>query len=54
MRLIQTEMIRFSLLLTFSTRNLLLQLDSTRPIETDETFKVIFEGYALTLIGQSD
>lgn len=37
-----------------STRRLLSELDSSRPIETDETFKVIHEGYALTLIGQSD
>ena len=29
-------------------------MDSSRPIETDETFKVIHEGYALALIGKSD
>ena len=40
--------------IVLSTRKLLNELDSSRPIETDETFKVIHEGYALTLIGQSD
>ena len=40
--------------IVLSTRRLLSGLDSSRPIETDETFKVIHEGYALTLIGQSD
>ena len=40
--------------IVISTRRLLSGLDSSRPIETDETFKVIHEGYALTLIGQSD
>lgn len=38
----------------FSTKTLMDSFDSTRPIETDETYKVIHEGYALTLIGQSD
>lgn len=42
----------FALVLT--TKRLLGQLDGTKPIETDETFKVMHEGYALTLIGQSD
>jgi hypothetical protein len=42
----------FALLL--STKRLISAFDSTRPIETDETFKVIHEGYPLTLIGQSD
>jgi hypothetical protein len=40
--------------IVLSTKRLLSGLDSSRPIETDETFKVIHEGYALTLIGQSD
>ena len=40
--------------MALSTRNLMDQLDSSRPIQSDETFKVIHEGYALTLIGQSD
>ena len=42
----------FAILLT--TKRLISAFDSTRPIETDETFKVIHEGYPLTLIGQSD
>ena len=42
----------FAMVLT--TKRLLSELDSTKPLETDETFKVIHEGYALTLIGQSD
>lgn len=42
----------FALLLT--TKRLISSLDSSRPVETDETFKVIHEGYPLTLIGQSD
>jgi hypothetical protein len=42
----------FALLL--STKNLMKSFDSSKPIETDETFKVMHEGYALTLIGQSD
>lgn len=42
----------FAVVLT--TKRLLSEFDSSKPIETDETFKVIYEGYALTLIGQSD
>lgn len=42
----------FAILL--STKLLLDQFNSMKPIETDETFKVMHEGYALTLIGQSD
>lgn len=42
----------FVLLLT--TKRLISSFDSTRPIETDETYKVMHEGYPLTLIGQSD
>lgn len=42
----------FAIVLT--TKRLLGELDSSKPIETDETFKVMHEGYALTLIGQSD
>ena len=42
----------FAVVLT--TKKLLSELDSSVPIETDETFKVMNEGYALTLIGQSD
>ena len=42
----------FALLLT--TKRLISSLDSTRPVETDETYKFIHEGYPLTLIGQSD
>ena len=37
-----------------STPRLLRNMHLTRPLETDETFKVIHEGYPLTLIGQSD
>lgn len=37
-----------------STKTLMSSFESSRPIETDETFKVMHEGYALTLIGQSD
>lgn len=37
-----------------STQLLMSKFDSSKPIETDETFKVMHEGYALTLIGQSD
>ena len=37
-----------------STRSLMSSFDNSKPIETDETFKVMHEGYALTLIGQSD
>ena len=37
-----------------STKLLLSKLDSSRPLETDETFKVMHEGYPLTLLGQSD
>ena len=40
--------------ITLSTRRLLSELDSSRPVETDEIFKVIQEGYPLMLIGQSD
>ena len=40
--------------LILSTKALLNDFDLTRPIETDETFKVIYENYPLTLIGQSD
>ena len=35
-------------------RNMHFKIALTRPLETDETFKVIHEGYPLTLIGQSD
>lgn len=42
----------FVLLLT--TKRLISSFDSTRPIEADETYKVMHEGYPLTLIGQSD
>ena len=41
-------------MLILSTRALLNDFDLTRPIETDETFKVIYENYPLTLIGQSN
>ena len=37
-----------------STKLLLSKLDSSRPLETYETFKVMHEGYLLTLLGQSD
>lgn len=40
--------------LILSTKKLLSELDSAVAIETDETYKVMHEGYALTLIGQSD
>lgn len=42
----------FALLL--STRGLLDSMDLTCPIEMDETYKLIYEGYPVTLIGQSD
>ena len=42
----------FVIILT--TKWLLREMDPSRPIETDETYKVIHEGYPLTLIGQSD
>lgn len=37
-----------------STRSLLEGTDLTSPIETDETYKLIYEGYPVTVIGQSD
>jgi hypothetical protein len=40
--------------LVMTTKKLLSEFDSAMPIETDETFKVMHEGYALTMIGQSD
>ena len=40
--------------LILSTKALLNDFDLTRPIETDEAFKVIHENCPLTLIGQSD
>ena len=40
--------------LVITTKKLLSEFDSSVPLETDETFKVMNEGYALTLIGQSD
>ena len=42
----------FVLLLT--TKKLLSQFDLEKTIETDETFKIMHEGYPLTLIGQGD
>ena len=42
----------FALLL--STRGLLDSMDLTGPIEMDETYKLIYEGYPVTVIGQSD
>jgi hypothetical protein len=42
----------FAILL--STRGLLDGMDLTCPIETDETYKLIYEGYPVTVIGQSD
>ena len=42
----------FVIILT--TKWLLGEVDPSRPIETDETYKVIHEGYPLTLIGQND
>ena len=42
----------FTLLL--STRRLLDSTDRTKPLEIDETFKLIYENYPVTLIGQSD
>ena len=42
----------FAILL--STRGLLEGPDLTSPIEIDETYKSIYEGFALTVIGQSD
>ena len=43
-----------SFFIILSTKKLLADFDLTRPIETDETFKVMHENYPLTLIGQSD
>ena len=40
--------------MVLSTKLLLSKLESSRPLETDETFKVMHEGYPLTLLGQSD
>lgn len=40
--------------IVLSTKKLLSEFDNTKPLETDETYKVMHEGYALTLIGQSD
>lgn len=37
-----------------STRGLLDGIDLTSPVETDETYKLIYEGYPVTVIGQSD
>lgn len=42
----------FAMILT--TKRLLSLLDSSKPFETDETFKVMQEGCTMTLIGQSD
>ena len=42
----------FAMILT--TKRLLSLLDSSKPFETDETFKVMHEGSTMTLIGQSD
>lgn len=42
----------FAMVLT--TKRLLSLLDSSKPLETDETFKVMHEGSTMTLIGQSD
>ena len=42
----------FALLMT--TNGLLEETDSTSPVETDETYKLIYEGYPVTVIGQSD
>lgn len=40
--------------IVLSTKKLLSEFDNMKPLETDETYKVTHEGYALTLIGQSD
>jgi hypothetical protein len=40
--------------IVLSTKKLLSEFDNSKPIETDENYKVMHEGYALTLIGQSD
>ena len=42
----------FAILL--STRGLLEGPDLTSPIEIDETYKSIYDGFVLTVIGQSD
>ena len=42
----------FALLMT--TNGLLEETDLTSPVETDETYKLIYEGYPVTVIGQSD
>ena len=36
------------------THGLLESTELTSPIEIDETYKLMYEGYALTVIGQSD
>ena len=42
----------FAILLT--TRGSFHSMDLTGPIEMDETYKLIYEGYPVTVIGQSD
>ena len=38
----------------FSTPRLLAQTHLTRPVEIDDTYKLIYEGYSVTLMGQTD
>ena len=40
--------------LLISTRGLLEGLNNSIPLETDETYKLMLEGFPLTVIGQSD
>lgn len=40
--------------IVMSTRGLLAYVNTTGPLEVDESFKVMIEGYACTVIGQSD
>ena len=51
---IECERVETFFALVLTTKRLLSEFDSSKPLETDETFKVMHEGYALTLIGQSD
>lgn len=38
----------------FSTTRLLDMASNSRPLEIDETYKLIYEGYPVTVMGQSD
>ena len=40
--------------MVFTTSRIIDSTDLTRPVEMDETFKLIHEGYAVTVMGQTD